>query len=348
MEKVLLISCAGYDNFGDEAMFKEIYKDLKSRGKSITVAYYSFDLKKTKERHPNVNFIKLKDLPRRLGSIRKPFMDITSQIYAAQYDALYITGAGNLTSLYTKHIENIYFLVSAFKKKNKYIEFRPQSVGPFFGSKKSIDESYVKEIVKIADKFYVRDYISYEYIKETSENVKLSNDEAWDLEIIKPKEFNPSILENKKLVGVSIRPFRTEKEYLIKWFKALVDELNSKGYTPFFIPICYNEQSPEYQDNYFLKTIIGEKGIFLEDLIDINSLEPENIKYFVNMCQKCIGLSYHFNVFSLSLGKRVISLYYEDYYKVKNLGLQKAFGNTENVVNPLKVKVKEVIDLLEK
>lgn len=341
MRKILLIGCGGNDNFGDEAMFKEIYKKLSSKGFDITAAYYDFDVKKIKKRYTGVNFIKLVSLPRKLRLLKK----IISQKCAIDYDALYIAGGGNLTSLYTGHIENIYFLVNSFRKQNKYVEFRPQSVGPFFGKTKSIDKLYVEKIVNMADEFYVRENVSYEYLKKISKNVKLSCDDAWNIEVIKPENFDVSILENKKLVGISIRPFRTESHYLVKWFDALVDKLIINGYTPFFISICYNEESRECQDNHFLKSTIKNKGIFIEDIIDVKRLQSENIKYFISLCEKCIGLSYHFSVFSLSLNVKLVSLYWEDYYRTKNLGLHEAFGNIENVINPLKIEVKEVIDL---
>lgn len=342
MKKVLLISGTGNDNFGDEAMFKEIYKQLSSEGYDITVAYFNFDLVKTKRRYPDVNFIKLPKLPTKLGILNRAFISFMYKKYANLYDALYITGSGNYTSIYSAHIERSYFLVNEFKRKGKYVEFRPQSVGPFHGNRKAKDEYYVRRIIELSDKFFVRDYVSYEYARKISENVKLTNDEAWNLEIIKPKGFDDSLLKNEKLIGLSIRPFRAESDHLVQWFNTLVDSLLKEGYKPFFIPISYNEMRPEYQDNHFLKSTIKDKGIFLEDIIDVKTLHPENIKYFISLCEKCVGLSYHFNVFSLSQDKRIISLYYEDYYKVKNLGLQKAFGDIKNVVNPINTEVNEM------
>lgn len=348
LKRILVIGIGGYNNFGDEAMFVELSRKIQQESEvEITAAYYNYDITKAKKRFPNINFIKLRSIHRRFGLFRKIFMDISSRFYAKKYDCIYFPGGGNLTSLYSGYIEDAYLLVKYFSKENKNIIFRPQSVGPFNGTSQNKDEMFVKQIANLSNEFYVREYFSYEYMKNINKGVKLLHDDAWDIKEIKPENFLEDELKNKKLVGLSIRPFNVENNYLENWFEELVDNLVNNGYTPFFIPICYNEDSPEYQDNYFLKSIIKDKGIFLEDIIDIKSLGPGNIKYFVSLCEKCIGLSYHFNVFSLSLNKKVVSLYYEDYYKIKNVGLQKAFGDVNNVVNPLDTEVEEVINLLE-
>lgn len=349
MKKVLLIGCGGYDNFGDEAMFRELCRIIKNQESEaeITAAYYNCDTEKLAIKYPNIGFKKLRSLHTRMGIIRNIFMNLSFRSYANNYDYLYIPGGGNLTSLYPTYVKDIHLLVKCFKRKGKYIEFRPQSLGPFFGESKDIDQISVKDIINKSNEFSVREQFSYVYAKELSKKVKLLHDDAWDIEIRKPDQDFDNSLENKKLIGLSVRPFNIQSDFLFTWFKDLVEELCTRGYTPFFIPISYNNENLEYRDNYFLKSVIKDKGIFLEDIVDIKTLEPENIKFFISICEKCIGLSYHFNVFSLSLGKKVVSLYYEDYYKIKNLGLQEAFGDPKNVINPINTNVNQVISLLE-
>ncbi len=318
--KTLLVAIVGTDNFGDEAMFKAIYRKLLSRGEEIVVATYNVD--EAKRRFPNVNFIKIPILSKHqylLGLMGKNVLSID----ISRFDSLYISGGGNLNSLYPLHVFNIYLMVREFRKKRKYVEFRPQSVGPFFGRTKPILEFLIKRIVKFSDKFYVREQASYEYLAKKNLKIELHRDDAWEI----PADSSIS-LPDGKYVGLCIRPWKRQEDLLREYMKELVKEIEKLNYIPLFIPIAYGG-SESYIDNAFLKGIVP--GIFLDDLIEMDSLTPETIKGIIGRCCFTIGMSYHFNVFSLSQGVPSAAIYLDEYYKIKNLGLYKAFGNPKLV-----------------
>jgi len=167
--KVLLVAVVGSDNFGDEAMFKVAYDRLSHSGHDVTVATYKTD--RAKERFPEVNFIRLPTLSR--VEIYKCLVGIPARILnSSEYGALYVAGA--LNSIYFGHTCLLWSLVKQFEKEDKYVEFRPQSVGPFFGRYRWFVERMVRDIVKSADKFYVREKISYNYLREMNSTLYYS------------------------------------------------------------------------------------------------------------------------------------------------------------------------------
>ncbi|MBO8140503.1 MAG: polysaccharide pyruvyl transferase family protein [Thermosipho sp. (in: Bacteria)] len=331
--KILLIAVVGTDNFGDEAMFKYIYNKLKSKNYQITVGTYN--VKKAKERFPNVDFLELPKLSRKdiiKGIFGKTFVDIIL------YDALYVSGAGALNSMYFPHVFLLWNLTKKFRKNGKYVEFRPQSVGPFFGKTKGITRKMVNDIVRLSDKFFVREKISYDYLKSKGFNVVLKKDDAWNIDA---EEIN---LNFGDCVGISIRPWRNkDSREMIKYFKELEKIIKSFGYNILFIPIAYGG-SKKYIDNSFLKGNVD--GYFLENYINLKEATPEIIKGVIKKCKFTIGMSYHFNVFSLSLNKRAAAVYSDEYYKIKNLGLYKAWGNSSGVFKIPETPPKQIIEYL--
>lgn len=334
--KVLLFASIGNDNFGDEAMFKVIYNRLKEQGKDVIVATYEID--RAKERFPEINFIKLpvfstyQYIKGLLGKDILP-IDISS------FEGFYVTGGGGLNSLYFHHVMNMYLIVKKFKKEGKYIEFRPQSVGPFSEKTGFIVRLLVEKIVKMSDAFYVRELLSYEYLKRKGLKVKLARDDAWFL----PADESIELLEGR-YAGLCIRPWK-DKKTLADFVNQLTGKLQKRGYEPLFIPIAYGGRE-KYLDNVFLKGKVS--GIFLDNLFNIEEMTPEMIKGVIKRCSFTIGMSYHFNVFSLSLGIPSAAIYTDEYYRIKDLGLYRAFGNPDLVFKVPETPPKQIIDKLLK
>jgi polysaccharide pyruvyl transferase WcaK-like protein len=331
--KILLVASVGNKNFGDEAMFEYIFDNLKNEGHEITVATYY--LKEAKKRFPKINFLQLPNYNKK-EFLKGILGNNALSFYAEKYDALYVAGSGGLNSMYFNHVLLLWKLVKLFKKKEKYVEFRPQSIGPFYGKLKIFTKKKVHDIVRLSDKFFVRDKISYEYLKNKNLKPILKKDDAWD---IKSEELN---LDLGKCVGLSVRPWKKGIR-LEDYFVELVKILKDRGYSILFIPIAYGGNS-KYIDNRFLKGIVD--GYFLEDYIDIEKATPEVIKGIIKKCHYTIGMSYHFNVFSLSLGKKAIAIYSDEYYRIKNLGLYKAWSEEKYVFKIPDTPPMEIINTL--
>lgn len=335
--KTLLVGIVGADNFGDEAMFKVAYKSLKEQGKDILVLTYN--VHKASQRFSEIEFIQMPSFSKS-SYLTSLFGRDQFKIDVSNFDALYVAGGGNLNSNYTSHVLNMYLLTKKFKNLKKYVEFRPQSIGPFYGKSRFLIEYLVKNIVKYSDRFYVRELLSLEYLKSKGIETHLQRDDAWNLEI------DSSIqLPSNNYVGICIRPWK-EMNLLTNYVQELTKRLIRMNFSPLFIPIAYGGNK-KYIDNVFLKGKV--EGVFLDDLVDVYSLTPEKIKGIISKCIFTIGMSYHFNVFSLSSGVPSGALYMDEYYKIKNLGLYKAFGNPDLVFKvpdtPVDVLVQKILSI---
>jgi polysaccharide pyruvyl transferase WcaK-like protein len=333
--KVLLIAVVGNDNFGDEAMFKSAYRLLRNGDHDVTVATYK--VSRAKERFPEIHFVSLPSLSR--IDIYKCLLGMPMRFLdESQYEALYVAGSGGLNSMYFGHVCLLWSIVKFFKKSKKYVEFRPQSVGPFFGKYKWWAERMVVDIVNNADKFYVREMVSYRYLTKKKLNVELVRDDAWNIDTFELE------LPIQNYVAISIRPWVEDgvlRDYFLKLEKLIIRE----GYNVLYVPIAFSGAN-RYIDNSFLKGVA--KGAFLEDFVDISNATPEMIKGVIANSKFTIGMSYHFNVFALSLGKPSAAVYADEYYRIKNVGLYEAWGSKDAVFKIPETPPEVIISHLKK
>nr|BCB22795.1 polysaccharide pyruvyl transferase family protein [Erysipelothrix tonsillarum] len=353
---ILLIASGGNDNFGDESMMNYIIDKYRESGDDVTVGYFN-KKKEVFERRYKYPYIEIKAITNRVP-LSLHISKIMYRKYAKDFDKLVICGGGNISTIYPNYVKNILAIASVFEFKKKKVELRPQSIGPFNGKFERKNISQLKKLITISDVFLIRDEASYDLVdslfdNSVSKRTTLIEDDAWWLESKNPKiDTIDKVLEENKLVCLSIRPFKLDtgeqKDRIVNWFVELDKKLIELGYTPIYIPISYISNNDEYQDNMFLKGKVSEKSIFLNDLCEVSSLRPENIKFLVSKCKLSIGLSYHFNVFSISQNIPTISLYYDEYYKIKNGGLLSFKGNLDNLLNPLVNDVDEVMWRIKK
>lgn len=338
---VLLVAVTGSKNFGDEAMFISIYKALERRRFNVDVL--TPNVEQSMMRFKNIKFIPIPRFSK--WAVRKSLylnVDLPLSDMFDKYEALYVSGGGNLNSFYSSHVAFLSSIVSLFKRVGKYVEFRPQSIGPFMGNLGFLVRKKVIKIAKRADRFYVRERESAKLLNKYGVTFNEAFDDAWNLS---PETVNIDI-PGKKLVGLCIRPWKIKESYLRIYFSKLIELFDKNGVTPFFIPIAYGGRS-EYIDNIFLKkSLAGTRAVFLEDLVDVEKMTPANIKWLIGRCNVCLGLSYHFNVFALSQNIPSIGLYYEDYYKIKNKGLYEMLGIQDRVLNPIETNVDELFRCL--
>ncbi|GIM30244.1 hypothetical protein CPJCM30710_29100 [Clostridium polyendosporum] len=346
--KELIFSTVGNDNYGDESMFIN-YLDKSSLLHSKNVEVMSTFYKRAAEQYPqhcfynpfegvNTNkFVKLKVF---LGSIfdsSKQHVKLRLKSPIEEYSKFTMCGGGNLNSIYLGTMFDIYTITKLFKSNGKKVYFRPQSLGPFKGIKGAVCKYMLKKIIKMSDEFLVREHESYNLAVKMGlkDKIKVDIDEAWDLKVA-PIEDNSllKILNRDKIkVGISIRPWNNIenfKQHIIEFVEYLMKE---NKYDVYFIPIAYGG-SEEYIDNGFLKKELhNREGIFfVEDFIDVKKINPQNIKWIISKMDMCMGLSYHFNVFSNSLAKPTLGLYSDKYYYIKNVGFYKLLGLEENVI----------------
>lgn len=347
MGKKLLFSTLGNQNFGDESMaINYIDKNLNNEEFEIISSFYVNAKKKYNEFIIYDAFEKLrynknnewkKFYFNAIFNDRKLIESIKLKDNIEAYDEFIMCGGGNLNSMYLNTVIHIYLLVKLFKINGKKVIFRPQSIGPFNGKKGIITQYFLKKIISMSDEFYAREKNTYTQLKKykTKGRKILLVDDAWTLEKKKIEDINLNNIlnKNKKKLGISLRPWNDSQLYKKEILK-LIDEAIKLDMDIFFIPIAYGG-TKEYIDNGFIKDELSnmENIYFLEDLINIENISCKEIKWIVSEMDYCIGLSYHFNVYSNSLRKKSIGLYNDEYYLIKNGGLYELLELNNNIIN---------------
>ena len=124
----------------------------------------------------------------------------------------------------------------------------------------------------------------------------------------------------KKYVVVNAHFWNTTydkmKESIIKIAK-VCDYINENGYE-----ICLVSMTPPDKEALFaIKVNMNKNATIFEDMEN-----PENTVSLIKNASFCITLKHHPIIFAMSGGVPTIALYYEDYYKHKNIGAMGLFG----------------------
>lgn len=345
--KYLVFSTIGNENFGDESMATNyINKNIGWQNCDL-ISYYS----KNASQKVNANNIfnpfyifqynsKLKKILFLIKVIFYPkqlIRKISLPRNIKEYDSFIMSGGGNLNGEYIDTLIYMYLISKLFNEQNKNVFYRPQSIGPFKGFKGKIGKIILKRILNISTEFLVRETESYKLAKSLvdHEKIKLQIDDAWtlDIEELEDSIINKLLNTNTKKIAISARPWNSQSMYIEK-LSEVVDKALLAQYEVYFIPIAFGGDE-NYIDNAFIKNLLKDReGVyFVEDYLELESIKSENIKWIISKMDKCIGLSYHFNVFSKSLNKRTIALFSDKYYYIKNFGLYSLLNSENDVVN---------------
>lgn len=352
----LLFSTIGNSNYGDESMcinyideFCDNKYEITSYGcENVKKKYQSFTVYNCFE---NLMFnSKIEKIVSLINVVINPRIlekKVILKNDISKYDELVICGGGNIRSKYLWNVIHMYLLCNIFYRANKKITFRPQSIGPFEGVKGLYTKVLLKKMLKKSTEFLVREEESYNYLKKNfnSDKYKLQIDDAWSLKIeeINDASFNNIINKDNKKIAISVRPWNKKESYIRK-IEDIINISLENNYQVYFIPIAYGGNK-EYIDNSFVKQrFLNYKNVyFIEDLLDLEKLTPQNIKWIISHMDLCIGLSYHFNVFSNSLKKYTIGLYSDKYYFIKNMGLYKLINKTNKIMEIDNVNINNII-----
>lgn len=202
-----------------------------------------------------------------------------------------------------------------------YMFYSP-SMGPFKDKRR---EKLRKRVLMGAQFVFVRDPISYKYVKEfvPDVGVKLAMDSALQHDIDVKKygaiydqytELKDFVEGHKKCVGITItdlkwHPTHGKTEISIKInevFQKFVDTLTSKGYGVVFIPQLYGISD----DATYMSGFVKPKYTFV-----VNSTEDKYDAYFqqyvIGRLYAVVGMRYHSNIFSAKMGTPFVSVSYE-------------------------------------
>lgn len=85
------------------------------------------------------------------------------------------------------------------------------------------------------------------------------------------------------------------------------------------------------------------------DSIDIvNTEDPRELRAELAVCERAVGVAYHFQLFSLMAGMPSVAIYRDEYYRAKFAGLAKLFQRPESYLNVSNLDAESIIARLDK
>ena len=202
-----------------------------------------------------------------------------------------------------------------------YMFYSP-SMGPFNDKRR---EKLRKKVLRRAEAVYVRDPISYKYLKGfvPDVDVKLAMDSALQHDI-DPDQYKPIydrytelksfVDSHSKCIGITItdlkwHPVHKKTDVSVRindTFPTFVDYLIDKGYGIVFIPQLYGTSDDATYMSGFLRN---------EHTFVVSATEDKYDSYFqqyvISKMYAVVGMRYHSNIFSAKMGTPFVSVSYE-------------------------------------
>lgn len=225
------------------------------------------------------------------------------------------------------------------KAKIPYIFYSP-SMGPFYDKKR---ERLRKKVIRGAKFVYVRDPISYKYVKEfvPDVDVKLAMDSAFqhDIDYVNYEEIYDQYTELKtfietheKCIGITItdlkwHPVHGKTDIFVRInavFHRFIDFIVSKGYGVLFIPQLYGTSD----DATYMSNFMQTKHTFVVSATE-NKYDSYFQQYVIEKMYAVVGMRYHSNIFSAKMGTPFVSISYEQ----KMRGFMESTGLSEYCID---------------
>lgn len=298
MVNILISGYYGNLNIGDEAILGIIVKKLREievelkEDFNITVLSSRPDL--TKKTY-NVNSINRKSFYKVVKAIKK--CDIL------------ISGGGTLFQNETSNRSLYYYLFQIFIAKlfGKKIIVLSQGVGPI---KKKLNWIIFKKIINHVDKITLRDYDSYNLLKEANikKDIVLAADPAFLLEECTEEKIN-YILQNEGIkdisscIGVAIRGWKNENDMTQKLAVLLDDIIDKLNYKIVFIP---------FQGKWDKKKSIEIAQYMKNTPYILNDIyTPQEVLGIIKKLKAIIGIRLHSLIFAAKVNTEFIGISYD-------------------------------------
>jgi N-acetylglucosaminyldiphosphoundecaprenol N-acetyl-beta-D-mannosaminyltransferase len=248
------------------------------------------------------------------------------------------------------------------KKMHKPVFLGAQTIGPL---NKWWTRKIIKYFLKGADFITLRENSSEEFLKRIGVKnipIKVVPDDAFNVSPISEKEALDILLKEginiskikengKKVIAVNARTWwkMDNKNIALKdTIEKYINFIAEKNrYFIIFIPTAYGS-SPIAND-------INSSREILESMREVNNIKLlknlytwNQIKGILQCVDISIGISYHFIVFSFSMGIPILGLYADDYYKFKIEGFFKLMGLENLAVDVRNLDDNKLLYILEK
>ncbi len=225
-----------------------------------------------------------------------------------------INGGDGLSDIYgTSIFQHRLYETEIAMKQNLPLIVLPQTIGPF---KEQGNYQKAKEILKYADKVYVRDEHFVEDLKRMEIKYELTKDLS---AFMVPEPIDIEISENSVGINVSGLAYSNSFSGLVgqfEYYPVLIDKLieyyTQLGHKVYLIPHSYNCKKPDFtNDDFVVCATVADKWKHNSNVIFINKdLTSPQIKYVISKMIFFIGTRMHANFAAIYTGVPLFGLAY--------------------------------------
>lgn len=298
MPKVVISGYYGFNNIGDEAILKGMIDGIKSLAEDAQIVVLSQHPEFTAKKH-NVQSIKR--------------MDIFSIIKELKSCDLLVSGGGSLFQDVTSKRSILYYLGVIYLAKlfSKKVMVYSQGIGPV---NIGYNRYFLKKIFNSLEFINVRDEKSKKELIDmgVTKDILVTVDTVFgikrpDLTIGKRILEELNIDKNKKLIGISIRPWENTKDIVNEIKKACEIIASNYDYEILFIPCHF------YSDLKIMKEVLKHIDNDFKNKIHIldKYLYVNEYLSLIGNLEFLIGMRLHALIFSVLMGVPVIGLSYD-------------------------------------
>ncbi len=223
----------------------------------------------------------------------------------------------------------------------KPVYFSGQGIGPV---KEPLTRVLLKFVARRAKRILLRDRDASRNLlvnlNVDSKKIRESGDDALTLAAVPPA---PDSRKNiSKILGVHLRltPFGNKSAVLIEHARSIFQPLIQEGWKLRFYKFA--TQSTWETDIYSKITRNMDDDVY--SIVHFN--EPGEVRQSVGECTVCIGMAYHFLLFSLAEAVPAIGIYSGPYYRQKLQGLYGWYGRQEWVLDQDQAQSEVLIKLI--
>lgn len=255
---------------------------------------------------------------------------------------------GGITSTYSMYFWTYTLFLAKSLKKPIYV--MPNSFGPFKGP---FVKSIARKALKNVNLLSSRESVSQNMLKkDLGLDSILFPDLAFFLKPSKKINLNNELLENRKKVAITVRPYRfpnsSNPDYEYKKYKneirKFANYLYKNGYMPVFVEHTLAINAHE-DDGRCIREIVSKMDIHTYKVISDKKYNCKDLKEIYGQFDYIIGTRFHSMIFSFGMGIPGIAIAYTGN---KSQGIMKDMGLSDYVVSIYHVTAENLIERFEK
>lgn len=278
----------------------------------------------------------------------------------ANCEALFLVGGGNLNDIWVwDGLVARSFTSFLAKRLGKPVFLGAQTVGPL---NKRWTRCLARRFLESVNLITLREGFSKKVLEEISVKgvpVKVVPDDAFNVNPIDEKEAFDLLLKEginiseikehgKKIVALNTRAWWKMNDKNI-CLKEVLEEIikfiaEKNGYYVIFVPTACGYG---YDDTNTARELLRETVQTDNIKILQSSYNWNQIKGILGFMDAAIGISYHFNIFAMSMGVPALGLYADEYYRLKIGGLFELIGFEDLAVDVRNLNKEDLISILE-